>query len=107
RPASTPPVNCRARACRRGGLTTGGAIVATRARLSVLLFRLGDGLPDLGTAVGTFIDEVDLRHAPVRLDVSHIHRKQPDAAGADNRGRLKEFVMLDISWHVALPRKAE
>ena len=38
-------------------------------------FGLGHGLPDFGAAVGALIDEVDLRHAPMRLDVAHIHRK--------------------------------
>ena len=36
-------------------------------------FRLGNGLPDFGAAVGALIDEVDFRHAPMRLDVSDIH----------------------------------
>jgi hypothetical protein len=71
----------------------------------VLAFRLGHGLPDFGAALGTLVDEVDLRHTPMRLDVSHIHRNQSNAAGADNRKRLDEFVMLDIGWHVALLRK--
>jgi hypothetical protein len=66
-------------------------------------FRLGHGLPDFSATVGALIDEVDLRHAPMRLDVSHIHRKQSDAAGADNRVRLDDVVMLDVGWHVGSP----
>jgi hypothetical protein len=66
--------------------------------------RLGHGLPDFGTAVGAFIDEVDRRKAPMRLDVSDEHRKQSNAAGADDRGHLNDRVMLDVGWHVALLR---
>ena len=75
------------------------------AHPSVLAFRLGHGLPDFGTAVGAFIDEVDGRKAPVRLDVSDIHGKQSNAAGANDRGYLDDRVMLDVGWHVALLRK--
>ena len=64
----------------------------------------GHGLPDFSAAVGAFIDEVDRRHVPMRLDVSHIHRQQPDAAGADNRGDGEIFVMLNVGWHIALLR---
>src|SRR3954454_928844 len=39
----------------------------------VRLFRLHDGLPRFSAAVEALIDEVDLRHAPVRLDIPHIH----------------------------------
>jgi hypothetical protein len=38
-------------------------------------FRLGDRVPDLGATVGALIDEVDLRQAPMGLDVSDIHRQ--------------------------------
>jgi hypothetical protein len=68
----------------------------------MLPFRLGHGLPDFGATVGALIDEVDLRHAPMRLDLSDIHRKQSNAAGADNRGRL-DLVMLDVGWHIGSP----
>jgi hypothetical protein len=30
-------------------------------------------LPDFGAAIGALIDEVDLRHAPMRFDVPDIH----------------------------------
>jgi hypothetical protein len=66
-------------------------------------FRLDDGLPDFGAAVGALIDEVDLRHVPMRLDVPHMHREQSDAAGTDNRRRLEDFVMPDIGWHGSSP----
>jgi hypothetical protein len=72
-------------------------------RALVRPFRLGHGLPDFSATVGALIDEVDLCHAPMRLDVSHIHRKQSDAAGADNRVRLDDVVMLDVGWHVGSP----
>src|SRR6266851_8081205 len=38
-------------------------------------FRLRYRLPDFCTAIGALIDEVDLRHAPMRLDVSDVHRE--------------------------------
>jgi hypothetical protein len=38
-------------------------------------FRLCYRLPDFRTAIGALIDEVDLRHAPMRLDVSNVHRE--------------------------------
>ena len=38
-------------------------------------FRPGNRVPDLGSAVGALIDEVDFRQAPMGLDVSHIHRQ--------------------------------
>jgi hypothetical protein len=72
--------------------------------VSVMPLWLGHGLPDFGTAVGAFIDEVDRRKAPMRLDVSDEHRKQSNAAGADDRGHLNDRVMLDVGWHVALLR---
>jgi hypothetical protein len=65
-------------------------------------FWLGDRVPDLGAAVGALIDEVDLRQAPMRLDVSNVHRQQSYAAWADNRSGL-DFVMLDIGWHDGSP----
>ena len=64
--------------------------------------RLHDRLPDFGAAVGAFVGEVDLRHAPVRLDVAHIHRK-PDAAWTDDEGRFEIIVLMDIGWHVGSP----
>jgi hypothetical protein len=77
-----------------------------RAKALMPSFRLGDRVPDLGAAVGTLIDEVDLRQAPMGLDVSHIHRQQSYAAWTDNRSGL-DFVMLDVGWHVGSPCKAE
>jgi len=68
---------------------------------------LPHGVADFGATVRAFVDEVDLRHAPVRLDVSHIHWKQPDAAGTNHRGGL-DVMMLNIGWHFGslLNRKA-
>jgi hypothetical protein len=66
------------------------------------LLRLRHGLPDFGAAVGTLIDEVDLRHAPMGLDFSDIHRKQSYAAGADHSGCFT-FVMLNVGWHIGSP----
>jgi hypothetical protein len=65
-------------------------------------FRPGDGVPDLGAAIGAFIDEVDLRQAAMGLDVSNVHRQQSYAAWTDDRSRL-DLVMLDIGWHDASP----
>jgi hypothetical protein len=62
------------------------------------------GLPDFGAAIGAFIDKVDFRHAPVRLDVPHIHRQQSDAAGAKYRRGI-DFALLDVGWHVGSPSK--
>jgi hypothetical protein len=63
----------------------------------------GYGLPDFGAAVGAFIDEVDLRHAPMRFDIPDIHREQPYTTGADNRSCLEFVVVLDIGWHDGSP----
>ena len=38
-------------------------------------FRLCYGLLDFSAAVRTLVDEVNLRHAPMGLDVSYVHRK--------------------------------
>jgi hypothetical protein len=65
--------------------------------------RLHDGLSNFGAAVGAFIGEVDLRHAPMRLDVAHIHRKS-DTARTDDKGRF-DIVMMDIGWHVGSPQE--
>jgi hypothetical protein len=67
-------------------------------------FWFDDGVPDFGAAVGALVDEVDPGHAPVRFDVSHIHRKQSYAAGADDCSSLN-LVMLDVSWHVGSPSR--
>ena len=67
-------------------------------------FRLDHGLSNFGAAVGAFIGEVDLRHAPMRFDVPHIHRN-PDAARTDDEGRFGIVVMMDIGWHVGSPQQ--
>src|SRR5260370_14527481 len=74
------------------------------ANASMPEFRLRHRLPDFGAAIRALIDEVDLRHTPMRLDVSHIHRQQSKAAGAEHRSAL-DFVMLDVGWHVGSPSK--
>jgi hypothetical protein len=68
-------------------------------------FRLAYGMPDLGAAVRALIDQVDLGHAPVWLDLPDIHRKQSDTAGADDRSHLDFMVcvMLYVGWHVGSP----
>jgi hypothetical protein len=66
---------------------------------SVSVFRLAYSQSDFAAAVGALIDELDLRHAPMRLDVSHMHRQQSHATGAKNRDVLY-FVVLDVGWHV-------
>src|SRR5215218_5875684 len=65
--------------------------------------RLDDRLSKLGAAVRAFIGEVDLRHAPVRLDVLDEHRK-PDTARTNDEGRLDVVVMMNIGWHLGTPR---
>jgi hypothetical protein len=67
-------------------------------------FRLHDGLANLRAATGAFVSEVDLRHAPVRLDVTHKHRN-PDAARTDDKGRFDMIVLADVGWHVGSPQK--
>ena len=68
-------------------------------------FRLYDGSANFGAAVRAFIGEVDLRHAPMRLDVTQIHL-QSDAARTKHEGRFDVVVMMDIGWHVgSLPKK--
>jgi len=71
----------------------------------VLQLRLGHRLPDFRAAVGAFIGEVDLRHAPMRFDIPHIHRK-PDAAWTNDKGWLDVVVMVDIGWHVDTPHES-
>src|SRR3954468_15511892 len=63
---------------------------------------LDHGLPDFRAAVGAFIGEVDLRHAPMRFDVLDEHRKA-DAARTNDEGRLDVIVMMNIGWHVGSP----
>ena len=66
-------------------------------------FRLGHRLPDLRAAVGAFIGEVDLRHAPMWCDVLDVHR-QARTAWADHEGWFG-IVMVDIGWHVGSPTR--
>jgi hypothetical protein len=67
--------------------------------------RLDHGLAKLGATIGAFIGELDLRHAPMRLDVPNKHRK-PDAARANDEGRLDVIVMVDIGWHRYSPQRS-
>src|SRR5260370_19885731 len=64
--------------------------------------RLGHCLSDFHAAVGAFIGEVDLRHAPMRFDVLDVHRNT-DAARTNNESRLGVIVMVNIGWHVGSP----
>jgi len=55
-------------------------LIGTRAmglprRQLMSSLRLCYRLPDFRTAIGALIDEVDLRHAPMRLDISNVHRE--------------------------------
>ena len=70
--------------------------------LSVPCFPFFNRFSDFGSAVGTFVDEVDRCHAPVRLDESDEHRPQPNAARA-NDGRAFQVVMLDVGGHEFSP----
>ena len=65
-------------------------------------FRLGYGLSDFAAAVGALIDEVDLGHAPMGLDISDEHRQKSQAAGAENRSALSCMV-LNVGWHIGSP----
>jgi hypothetical protein len=65
-------------------------------------FWLGYGLSDFDAAVGALIDEVDLCHAPMGLDVSDKHRQKSQTAGAENRSVLS-CVVLYVGWHVGSP----
>jgi hypothetical protein len=82
------------------------AALPTRHHSSRLVpqLRLHDGLADLGAAVGAFIGEVDLRHGPMRLDVTHIHFKS-DATRTDDEAGLDFVVMMDVGWHVGSPQE--
>jgi hypothetical protein len=69
------------------------------------MFWLGHGLSDFGAAIGALIDEIDLRHTPMRLNISNVHREQAYAAWADYRDCLN-FVVMDVGWHVGSPAEA-
>ena len=66
-------------------------------------FRLCQCLPDLRATVGAFIDEVDLRHAPMRCDVPDVHR-QAHTVWADHEGRFG-VVMADIAPGMSAPQQ--
>jgi len=68
----------------------------------MLAFWLGYSLPDFAAAVGALIDEIDLCHAPMGLDVSDEHRQKSQAARAENRSVLS-YVVLDVGWHIGSP----
>ncbi len=72
-----------------------------QTNLGLVSFRLCHGLLDFSAAVRALIGEVDLRHAPMRLDVPDEHRK-PDAARTNDESRL-DVVMMNIGWHVGTP----
>ena len=80
----------------------GQDLTRPESNASMSAFWLGYSLPDFAAAVGALIDEVDLCHAPMGLDVSDEHRQKSQAAGAENRCVLSG-VVLDISWHVGSP----
>jgi hypothetical protein len=64
-------------------------------------FGLCHCLSEFGAAVEALIDEVDLRHVPMELNVSNVHG-ETYAAGTHNHSWLK-FVVLDVGWHVGSP----
>jgi hypothetical protein len=61
-------------------------------------------VPDLRAAVGALIDEVDLRHAPMRCNVLDVHRRTY-TAWAGHEGWFG-VVMADIGWQRRLSNKA-
>src|SRR5882724_535194 len=69
---------------------------------SMLAFWPGYSLPDFAAAVGALIDEVDLCHAPMGLDLSDEHRQKSQAGGAENCSVLSR-VALDVGWHIGSP----
>jgi hypothetical protein len=64
------------------------------------------GLSDFGATIGALVDEVDLRHAPMGLDLPHEHRKYAYTTRADDRCCL-DIMMLDVCWHMGSPFTAE
>jgi hypothetical protein len=77
------------------------SVVWRRSSASMPGLRLCYGLSDFAATVGALIDEVDLRHVPMRFDVPDIHREKSQATGADDRTSLK-FVMMHVGRHAAL-----
>src|SRR4051812_26588133 len=75
-----------------------------RDPMLVRRLRLDHRLPDLHPAVGAFIGEVDLRQAPVRFDILHIHGKAYAARTNDEGGF--DVMMADIGWHVGSPQRS-
>ena len=90
--------------CDLGRPRRGAAGLNPERRCESVPQRLDDGLPDFRAAVGAFIGEVDLRHAPVRFDFADKHRKS-DAARADDEGWLGVVLMVDVGWHVGSPQE--
>ena len=70
------------------------ALPIYEAKNLVQQIRLDHGLSHFLAAVGAFIGEVDLRHAPMRCDVLDVHR-QARTAWADHEGWFG-VVMVDI-----------
>ena len=87
-----------------GGHGANAPLPTLRIHRLVPHFRLHDGSANFGAAVRAFIGEVDLRHAPMRLDVAQIHG-QSDAARTKDEGRFDIVVMMDIGWHVGSPQE--
>jgi len=69
------------------------------------LLVLPNSLSDFRTTIGAFVDQVDLRRAPMRLYVSNIHR-QSHAARTNNHRRLNFVVVVNVGWHVGSPSRA-
>jgi hypothetical protein len=67
---------------------------------------LAHGVPHFRAAIRALEDEVDLGHAPVRLDVPHIHGLESDAAGTYHRRHL-DLVLMSEGWHIGSPRRTK
>src|SRR5262245_58949607 len=68
------------------------------------LLLLPNSLSDFRTTIGAFVDQIDLRHAPVRLYVSNVHGQSH--AARTNHHRWFDFVVVaNVGWHVGSPLK--
>ena len=74
---------------------------AARALGLVQQFRRRQQLRDVRAAVGAFIGQGELCHAPLRPDGLDMHRHY--RAGRADHGRCFGFVMVDKCWHGGIP----
>ena len=99
---SDPPARAQDRLSCRLRLTP-VLLISSRSPSSVQQFWFGHRLRDLRAALGAFIGEVNLRHAPMWCGVPDVHRHAL-TAWADHEGWFA-VVMVDIGWHVGSPTR--